>query len=597
MNPIKDIPRYTKTFENYLGKRIYLIFILTILAGISDGIGIAMFLPLLESLDSNSPIELSKNNSGDSTFIFSLTGLFNLGTTFEILIFMLIAFLFKGIFSFIALGYAAYFRGTLLKLLKKKMFDNYRQMSFGYYLQKDSGYFINVINEQINRTLLSFHFITQFYSNLFTALAYLVIAMFVAIKFGISMLFILCLMFILFKYINSYIRLISRKFADENGVLSKLLIQSLQSFRYLLGTNQTIKVRNHIIDSVNRLGNYDIKAGVANAFTQSIREPIAIIFILSLIVFQIYYFNEPITPILVSILLFYRAINSILSVQSNLQKMFEVIGSFEKVEHEFKKTSQMKENIGSIEKNNFKKSITFKGISFKYPSRDVYAIKDVNLSILLNETVAFVGGSGAGKSTLVDLMMGIHLPTNGEVFIDDLPSSSININSFRSTIGYVSQESVMFDDTILNNIIMWKTEDFNFERLVEVAKSANIHSFIESLPNGYDTVIGDRGLFLSGGQKQRLFIARELYRNPSLLILDEATSALDSKSENEIRESLKLLKGKITIVLIAHRLSTIKYSDRMFVLEEGKIVERGTFEELSKNENSKLTSLIELQKI
>lgn len=257
----------------------------------------------------------------------------------------------------------------------------------------------------------------------------------------------------------------------------------------------------------------------------------------------------------------------------------------------------MKESIGSIEKNNFKKSITFKGISFKYPSRDVYAIKDVNLSILLNETVAFVGGSGAGKSTLVDLMMGIHLPTNGEVFIDDLPSSSINLNSFRNTIGYVSQESVMFDDTILNNIIMWKTEDFNFERLVEVAKSANIHSFIESLPNGYDTVIGDRGLFLSGGQKQRLFIARELYRNPSLLILDEATSALDSKSENEIRESLKLLKGKITIVLIAHRLSTIKYSDRMFVLEEGKIVERGTFEELSKNENSKLTSLIELQKI
>ena len=597
MNPIKDIPRYTKSFENYLGKRIYLIFILTILAGVSDGLGIAMFIPLLESLDSSNPIGISGNNSENITFIYSLTNFFNLNTSFEILIFMLIAFLLKGIFSFIALGYGAYFRGTLLKLLKKKLFDNYRQMSFGYYLQKDSGYFINVINEQINRTLLSFHYITQFYSNLFTALAYLVIALLIAIKFGISMLVILCLMFVVFKYINNYIRILSRKYADENGVLSKLLIQTLQSFRYLLGTNQTINVRKNILNSINKLGGFDIRSGVAHAFTQSIREPVAIIFILALMVFQIYFLKEPITPILVSILLFYRAINSILSVQSNLQKMFEVIGSFEKVENEFKNTSQMKERVGSIKIDNLKKSIIFKDVSFKYSTRNTYALRNINLSIGVNETVAFVGGSGAGKSTLVDMILGVHSPQKGEIFIDNVSSSSINLNSFRDSIGYVSQESAMFDDTVLNNITMWKDKNIDFEKLENSTKSANIHSFIDSLPNGYDTIIGDRGLFLSGGQKQRLFIARELYRNPNLLILDEATSALDSKSENEIQESIKLLKGKITIILIAHRLSTIKHCDKIFILEDGKIIEQGGFKNLSNDKNSKLSDLINLQKI
>ena len=155
----------------------------------------------------------------------------------------------------------------------------------------------------------------------------------------------------------------------------------------------------------------------------------------------------------------------------------------------------------------------------------------------------------------------------------------------------------MFDDTVLNNITMWKDKNIDFEKLENSTKSANIHSFIDSLPNGYDTIIGDRGLFLSGGQKQRLFIARELYRNPNLLILDEATSALDSKSENEIQESIKLLKGKITIILIAHRLSTIKHCDKIFILEDGKIIEQGGFKNLSNDKNSKLSDLINLQKI
>ena len=165
-------------------------------------------------------------------------------------------------------------------------------------------------------------------------------------------------------------------------------------------------------------------------------------------------------------------------------------------------------------------------------------------------------------------------------------------------MGYVSQDTIIFDDTIANNISMWqskKSKDELYQNIKNAAKQANILDFIESLPDGFDTIVGDRGILLSGGQKQRIFIARELYRKPNLLILDEATSALDSESEKSIQDSVDLLKGNITVIIIAHRLSTIKNVDRIFIMEKGKIIETGTYNELKNNDNSKFSNFAKLQ--
>ena len=170
--------------------------------------------------------------------------------------------------------------------------------------------------------------------------------------------------------------------------------------------------------------------------------------------------------------------------------------------------------------------------------------------------------------------------------------------SWRDLIGYVSQDNVIFDDTIANNISMWK----NFSKsntvkneIIEAAKKANIYDFIISLPNGFDTLVGDRGVMLSGGQKQRIFIAREIFRKPKLLILDEATSSLDSESEKSIQESIDSLKGKLTVIIVAHRLSTIKKVDQIYLLSKGKIIEQGRFDDLKNNSKSKFSKLVNLQ--
>jgi subfamily B ATP-binding cassette protein MsbA len=189
----------------------------------------------------------------------------------------------------------------------------------------------------------------------------------------------------------------------------------------------------------------------------------------------------------------------------------------------------------------------------------------------------------------------------GEITIDGIKANKIDKPSWRKHIGYVSQDTLIFDDTIANNISMWKGysnhDDIVFLKIKEAAKNANILDFIESLPDGFNTLVGDRGIMLSGGQKQRIFIARELFRNPDVLILDEATSALDSESEKSIQESIDFLSGKITVIIIAHRLSTIKKVDQIYLIENGRIIEKGDYNNLKSKSNSKFSKLISLQNL
>jgi subfamily B ATP-binding cassette protein MsbA len=215
--------------------------------------------------------------------------------------------------------------------------------------------------------------------------------------------------------------------------------------------------------------------------------------------------------------------------------------------------------------------------------------------------IAFVGESGAGKSTLIDTLTLLLKPKSGNVYIDGIDSTEIEKCSWRSQIGYVSQETVVFDDTVANNICLWKgdyqTDENVKKRVHEAAKRAYADEFIKNLGNGYHTVVGDRGVRLSGGQRQRLFIARELFKNPNLLILDEATSSLDTESERYIQKSIDELKGSITVVIIAHRLSTIKNSDLIYVLEKGSIIESGTYDELSLDRESRFAQMVAIQSL
>ena len=233
---------------------------------------------------------------------------------------------------------------------------------------------------------------------------------------------------------------------------------------------------------------------------------------------------------------------------------------------------------GDEEIDAVREGITYEDVGFSYDGERP-VLKDVDLKIGMGEVVAMVGASGAGKSTLADLLPRFYEPDSGRIMIDGRDISRMKISSLRALMGIVTQETILFNDTVFNNIA-YGMSGYPLEDVVTAARAANAHQFIEAMPHGYETVIGDRGVQLSGGQRQRLAIARALLKNPQILILDEATSSLDVESEALVQEAIdRLVRGRTTLV-IAHRLSTIKNADRIVVLEDGRIKQIGTHEEL-----------------
>jgi subfamily B ATP-binding cassette protein MsbA len=221
-------------------------------------------------------------------------------------------------------------------------------------------------------------------------------------------------------------------------------------------------------------------------------------------------------------------------------------------------------------------------------------LQNINLTIEKGKTIALVGPSGGGKSTLADLVPRFYDPTQGELLLDGKPLMDYELESLRKQIGVVTQESILFNDTIFNNIA-FGMPNVNEEKVIQAAKIANAHDFIMQTENGYQTFIGERGSKLSGGQRQRLSIARAVLKNPPILILDEATSALDSESEKLVQEALFNLMKNRTSIVIAHRLSTIQHADEIVVIQEGKVAERGTHEQLSVK-NGLYKKLVDIQK-
>ncbi|MCF7993484.1 MAG: ABC transporter ATP-binding protein/permease [Chromatiaceae bacterium] len=597
-NPARDIPHYLRIFQTYLGARMYLIFALTLVAGLAEGVGILMLLPLLQSLDGGGSAQAELG--GISGALNGLLASLNLkDATVAVLLIITGAFIVKGALTFGALGFKAYLRGQLLRQLKGQLFDAYSRMHYGYYASRDTGHFINLINEQINRALQSFQNLTQLASQSINALIYLALAFLVAWRFGLMALVVGAGLLVLFRSLNSYVRNLSRKTAVENGQLAKLLIQTLHAFKYLAATGQTAGLRRSVTASIARLTGYQMRTGIAAGFTQAVREPIVVVFIMSIVLVQLVFLQQPLAPILVSILLFYRGLNGVLGMQGSWQTTLESIGSMELVHQEFATQRQHREPDGTRAIGPLSQGIRLQDVYYSYDAQLGDVIKGVSLEIPARTSVALVGESGAGKSTLVDLFTLMLKPDRGQVVLDGVPGADIQLTSWRQQIGYVSQETVVFDDTVANNICLWAGDPLHDslldQRVREAARQAHIAHFIETLPDGYQTLVGDRGVRLSGGQRQRLFIARELFRRPHLLILDEATSALDSESERAIQQSIDDLKGQITVVIIAHRLSTIRNVDRVYVFDRGRLVEEGGYEDLRNSDDSKFGKLVALQ--
>ena len=268
--------------------------------------------------------------------------------------------------------------------------------------------------------------------------------------------------------------------------------------------------------------------------------------------------------------------NSIASLQTGLassDRLFSII--------DYPIEKNKKSELITI--NAFDNHIKIDDVSFQYENSNNEALKNINVTINKGEKVALIGRSGSGKTTFSNLLLKFYNPTKGKIYLDDSIYNNVNTQNLRDLIGLVTQDAILFNDSVLNNI-SYGQKNINKDEVVEAAKTANIHDFIVSLENGYDSVIGERGTLLSGGQKQRLSIARAILKNPPILIFDEATSSLDSESEQKVQLAINNLVKDRTVIMIAHRLSTIKSADKILVFDKGQIVESGNHDDLIKQD-------------
>jgi ABC-type multidrug transport system fused ATPase/permease subunit len=297
--------------------------------------------------------------------------------------------------------------------------------------------------------------------------------------------------------------------------------------------------------------------------------------------------------IILSLLFFYRALTYLMALQNYWNGFLNNHGSLVNMQEFMAELQSGKEQQGARRVEKFDNSMVFEGVGFNYGKRTV--LTDISFTLQKNKTLALVGESGSGKTSLMNLMAGLALPDEGEIYIDGQSVRQLDRRSFQRRIGYITQEPVIFSDTIFNNVTFWdKPTAENKLRFYEALRKAAVYDFVMALEQQEESPLGSNGIMVSGGQKQRISIARELYKDVDILLMDEATSALDSETEKAIQENIEALKGQYTIVIIAHRLSTVKNADQIMLLKQGRIDRMGRFEEMLKDSVS-FKKMVELQ--
>jgi lipid A export ATP-binding/permease protein msbA len=439
-----------------------------------------------------------------------------------------------------------------------------------------------VLNDPANVNTFILEFF-EFLKYVFTAISYLVIAIRIDWKLTLGMFIVAPILMTTVKKYSKKLKKSGKERQEATGTLNSKLQETLSGIRVIRAfATEKQEIRNFKKISLE-LKKVVMKTVGYNAKSNSVSEALNYVMMAILLLFGGYrilrgrvFTTGDFLTIMSAIGSMYTPVRRSANIYNSLSTNIPSIGRIFEI---LDVVPEIADAPDCIKFEEFKSDITFENVDFSYKDSDEKVLKNINLVAKKGETVALVGNSGGGKSTLVNLIPRFFDVTGGKITIDGIDVKNYKIKSLRKKIGIVPQETFLFGGTILENI-KYANQNASVEEVVEAAKMANAHEFIEKLEQGYETEIGERGIKLSGGQKQRISIARAILENPQILILDEATSALDNESEQLVQDALeKLMKGKTTFV-IAHRLSTIINSDKIVVIQQGEIRETGTHEEL-----------------
>ncbi|WOC52463.1 multidrug ABC transporter ATP-binding protein [Bergeyella porcorum] len=567
---------YFKYFKNLVGWHIYGYLILNFLIGFLDGLGLTMFIPLL-SIASGSGT--GQESLGKLEYFVKLIEKAGFGITLpSVLTFMISLFILKGIIYYIRILYFTNIRINALRKIRIDLLSGLSNVSFSSFTKMEAGHIQNTIVSNVGKVLSAMTAYFTSFQNIIMLVTYVSMAFVSNWKFAIMVGIGGLVTNILYSYIGKVIKKYSRKVLYLCDNFNGLLIQAIHNYKYLKATNTFGKYKKKLTDILYRNDDYDFKMTRISGIAESLREPMIVSIIAIVIILQVHIMGGNFGSILVSLLLFYRSLGHLVSIQSSWNSFLGASAGLENVDGLLTKFKDAREPSHQNNINNIS-DIEVEKINIIYGKTPI--LKDISLNIKSKTSIALIGESGAGKTTLANVICGLLIPDQGKVLINNQSLYDSNLSSFRKKIGYITQEPVVFDDTLFNNITFWdeKTSE-NLEKFQKVIEMVSLSNFFNELEDKEDTRLGNNGILVSGGQKQRISIARELYKDVELLIMDEATSALDSETERHIKENIDMLHGKFTMVIIAHRLSTIKNVDKIFLMDKGHIMESGNYTEL-----------------
>jgi|SRR5690625_78497 len=541
-----------------------------------------MFFPLLKAVSG----EHATASMEMGNLAYLVHGIEQLGvsmTLTTILLFMVAFFCFKGLAKYLQEIYLIILRQRFIKNIRTTLLNLMRQLNFKYFITSDVGRIQNTMTGEVERVSNAFHFYMKTLQEGIMVAVYISFAFILDPGFAILVCIGGGLTTLLYRALYKRTQEASRQLTDHNSTYQGEVLQLMGHFKYLKATGNASLYTRRLKNTVHAVEQSRREIGMLTSIATAVREPMLVTIVAIVIFFQIRFFDGAIGAIIVSLLFFYRSLTSLTSMQQCWNFFLEFSGSLENMKCFQYELQHHQQDKKTVKAQPFTRAIHLNNVDLYYGDKKI--LHDITLTIARNQSIALVGESGSGKSTLVNLISGLLTPDTGTILIDDQDLSLLDLESYQQQLGYVSQDPVIFNDSIFNNVTFWAdyTEE-TLTRFNKAVKQARLKDFIHQLHHQEHTLLGNNGITLSGGQRQRISIARELYKEVDILMLDEATSALDSETEGEIQASIDRLKGHYTLIIIAHRLATIKNVDQIVMMANGRIQRIGTFTELLTHE-------------
>ena len=498
-------------------------------------------------------------------------------------ILIILIFVFRGIGSFMSTYGMAYVGRSIIRDIRRDMFDKILLRSSSLYDESVTGKLVSKITfdaEQVAEAATKA--VTTVIKDGLTIIGLLSLMFYYSFELSIGLLLIAPLVGFFLKIMSVKFRSLSRDIQRSMGTITNIVEESIIGHRII----KIFGGKDYEKNTFNSANAYNRERNLKLIFVQSISIPLmqllVAIFLAAIIFFVTSndYLDE------ISIGTFMSYLTAMIMMFAPIKRLSEVnvvlqrgIAASESI---YDLLDSKSENIDMIDATNIEGSISisFKNVTFKYPSSQSNVLENINLDISKGETVAIVGKSGSGKTTLLDLIPRLYDPDRGDIYFNTSNIKDINLNKIRAYISYVGQDFTLFNDTVYNNIAYGELSSHDVSRVHDAAEFSFASNFINDLPDKFETIVGQNGVLLSGGQRQRIAIARALLKNAPILLLDEATSALDAESEASIQKSLTTLSENKTTLIIAHRLSTVMNADKIIVIENGHVVEQGNHSDL-----------------